>query len=146
MMDFISEADSKLALLYILGEFCEYIEATASILNHYTEALVENSENLVSVKNMLLTTCVKAFLKRPPEMQMILGRLFKHLLSNEFEDVDLKDRAAFYYRILQNNINDASLIVRKHSSIKDFLEDDEEIQVKQKLLLFWLIFYYKKIN
>ena len=39
-------------------------------------------------------------------MQEILGKLFYIIINNENEDVDLKDRAAFYYRALQNNPNE----------------------------------------
>lgn len=41
-------------------------------------------------------------------MQKALGNLFSYILSNENEDIDLKDRAAFYYRAMEVNINDVA--------------------------------------
>jgi AP-4 complex subunit beta-1 len=51
----------------------------------------------------MLITSIKLFFKRPPEMQRQLGRLFKYILENDKEDIDLKDRASFYYHSLQKN-------------------------------------------
>ena len=48
----------------------------------------------------LLTGSIKLFFKRPPEMQKILGKVFKSIIENEIEDIDLKDRAVFYYKSL----------------------------------------------
>ena len=39
-------------------------------------------------------------------MQQILGNLFRNILKNINEDLELKDRAAFYYRAMQNNIKE----------------------------------------
>lgn len=35
-----------------------------------------------------------------------LQTVFKNYLGNQDEDIDLRDRAAFYYRAMQNNINE----------------------------------------
>jgi AP-4 complex subunit beta-1 len=51
----------------------------------------------------MLITSIKLFFKRPPEMQRQLGRIFKLILENDKEDIDLKDRASFYYYSLQKN-------------------------------------------
>jgi len=84
----------------------------------------------------LLAASVKLFLKRPPEMQIILGSLFNLILSNEKEDIDLKDRAAFYYRIMQANIEDlAKALNEPKQEITMFLEDEENSKVIFCLLL-----------
>ena len=44
----------------------------------------------------MLTTCVKLFLKRPPEMYEILAKIMNLIINSEEEDLDLKDRAIFY--------------------------------------------------
>jgi len=44
-----------------------------------------------------MLSSLKLFFKRPPEMQKQLAKIFTLILENEREDVDLKDRAAFYY-------------------------------------------------
>lgn len=69
-------------------------------------------------------------MKRAPEMQLILGNLFSMILSNEKEDIDLKDRAAFYYRIMQANIEDLEKALSGNKQeIIMFLEDEENSKV-----------------
>ena len=83
---------------------------------------------------------MKLFLKRPPEMQTILGSLFNLILSNEKEDIDLKDRAAFYYRIMQANIEElAKSLNEPKQEITMFLEDEENSKVIFFCLLFKII-------
>lgn len=55
---------------------------------------------------MLLTCSVMLFVKRPPEMQKIMSTVFGYILNNEHTLLDLKDRAAFYYRALQSSAED----------------------------------------
>ncbi len=49
---------------------------------------------------------MQLFIKRPPEVYDMMKQLFSTILTNENEDYDLKDRAAFYCNVLKNNIND----------------------------------------
>ena len=80
------------------------MEDSPYILENYIKNLQANES--VMVKHTILTTCVKLFIKRPPELQKTLGLYFSLILSNESEDLDIKDRAAFYYRAMQANIQD----------------------------------------
>jgi len=65
-------------------------------------------------------------------MQLILGTLFNMILSNDKEDVDLKDRAAFYYRIMQANIDElAKVMSDSRQEILMFLEDEENSKVNE---------------
>jgi len=74
-MDFVSEAESKIALIWILGEFGEHIEDAPYILENFLDS-IEDSQESLEVKHTLLTASVKLFLRRPPEMQPILGKAF----------------------------------------------------------------------
>lgn len=79
---------------------------------------------------------MKLFVKRAPEMQPILGNLFVLILNNEKEDIDLKERAAFYYRLLQTNIDDLSKVLRDNKTeILSFLEDELNSKVKNSFIL-----------
>jgi AP-4 complex subunit beta-1 len=49
---------------------------------------------------------VKLFLKRPPEMKNILKEFFEHILNNQAEDLDLKDRAAYFFRAMSVNLEE----------------------------------------
>jgi hypothetical protein len=39
-------------------------------------------------------------------MQNVLSTIFKYIFNNEHTLLDLKDRASFYYRALQSNVED----------------------------------------
>jgi AP-4 complex subunit beta-1 len=45
---------------------------------------------------------VKLFFKRPPEMQKVLGKVFQLIIENDKEDLDLKERATYYYKALSS--------------------------------------------
>jgi len=63
-----------------LGEHGESYEDAPYILENY----ISSDENQGSsiVKQTLLTATMKLFLKRPGEMQKILGALFNNIFSN----------------------------------------------------------------
>jgi AP-4 complex subunit beta-1 len=87
------------ALIFILGEFGKEIPLAPYLLENFVATF--RSEAL-EVKHALLTASVKLFLKRAPEMQQMLGKVFALILEDaNVEDIDLKDRASFYYRALQ---------------------------------------------
>jgi len=48
---------------------------------------------------------MKLFFKKPGECQKVLGKLFVKAIDDS-NDVDVHDRALFYYRLLQNNIDE----------------------------------------
>lgn len=54
--------------------------------------------------------------------------MFKSILSNKDEDIDLKDRAAFFYRAMQNDIEGfKQTMLNKHwKCINKFSEEEEE--------------------
>ena len=71
----------------------------------------------------LLTASVKLFFKRPPEMQVMLGRLFKKCLA-EATSVSLHDRALLYYRILTKSPREAADVIGSKKGVSGtFLED-----------------------
>lgn len=83
----------------MLGEYGKQIPLAPYLIENYVTSVEEKQEAL-EVRHALLNAAVKLFLLRAPEMQLILGKLFSNLLSDPNEDIDLKDRAAFYYRSL----------------------------------------------
>lgn len=86
-------------------------------------------------------------MKRPPEMQNILGSLFNLYLSNENEDIDLKDRTAFYYRILQTNIDDLSKVLKDGKiDLSIFIEDELNSKVNFSKIFFIYLFFSKENN
>ena len=58
----------------------------------------------------LLTATLKVFFKRPPETQAMLGRLLQAALADA-SNVDVHDRALFYYRLLSTDVAKAEQVV-----------------------------------
>lgn len=52
-------------------------------------------------------------------MQDILGKLFA-FINNDFNDIDLKDRACYLYNLMKTNIEEAELIICGKSCIDQF--------------------------
>ena len=96
-LECITDPSSKAALIFILGEWGREIPLAPYLLENYVQSV--KSEAL-EVKHALLSASVKLFARRAPEMQGILAKLFTHILEDPTEDIDLKDRCAFYYRTL----------------------------------------------
>lgn len=89
---------AKEALLWIVGEFGEFISSSPYVVESFVDKVVQGAETSPSVKIQLLTAATKLFFKRPPEMQRILGRLLSELA--EAPQVALRDRACLIYRAL----------------------------------------------
>ncbi|CAD8088753.1 unnamed protein product [Paramecium sonneborni] len=141
--DSVTDQNSKITLIYILGQFGSQIPLAPYIL----QTFVGSAEESVELKHALLTSCIKVFFTRAPEMQEILGKLFYCIINNENEDIDLKDRAAFYYRALQNNPNELKKLWQYGIKIDKFLEEQN---INQEALLFEFnslsVIYEKNVN
>jgi AP-4 complex subunit beta-1 len=128
-LEVVSDEDGKSAIIWMLGEFGEQIDDAPYIL----EALVQSykEEQSVKVSHALLTACVKLFLKRAPEMQLVLANLFQSIFKDS-DNADLLDRAGFYYKLLQANADSAYSIINsdKHA-IATFVEDDKNQYIEQ---------------
>ena len=106
--DSISEIEAKAAYIWILGEFGTEIDMAPYIL----ERMIEIHKDLQSVEISveLLTSITKLFFSRAPEMKEMLGKVMKYAISDS-NDVDLRDRAMFYYKLLRSDLNVAKKIV-----------------------------------
>jgi len=98
-------AEAKVAVIWILGEFGERILAAPYLLEQMVMSYEE--ENSVAVKLQLLSSVMKLYFLRAPELQKTLGRLLKVTL-NDPSDQDVHDKALLYYRLLQANARDLS--------------------------------------
>ncbi|KAH9578133.1 Beta-adaptin appendage [Trypanosoma melophagium] len=119
-MNFTDE-ESKLALVWVMGELGEYIEDAPYILEGmcHKGILTETPE----FRLQFLTSAIMLFFKRPPEMQELLGKMFK-LLINDFSHADVHDQALLYHRLLRHNIAAASKVIcSPKMEIKEFVED-----------------------
>jgi AP-4 complex subunit beta-1 len=95
------------------------------------EKLIDSYDSIgdSAIKLALLSSTVKLFFMRPPEVQRMLGRL----LAKATEDVssqDLHDRALLYYRLLKSGADPATIkgVVKTHTLVASsavFSEDDD---------------------
>eukprot|EP01063_Lacrimia_lanifica_P035547 TRINITY_DN6803_c1_g1_i1.p1 TRINITY_DN6803_c1_g1~~TRINITY_DN6803_c1_g1_i1.p1 ORF type:complete len:763 (+),score=368.79 TRINITY_DN6803_c1_g1_i1:122-2410(+) len=125
----IDDPSSKVAFVWILGEFGEHIDDAPYILETYCENFKEEPHQ---VRLELLTACMKLFFKRPPELQVILGPLLNEAIS-DFSHADVHDRALLYYRLLLKNPSVAASVVCCRKEPVEHFETNERAEVKDKL-------------
>src|SRR3989338_5602400 len=71
----------------------------------------------------LLTSMMKLFFKRPPEVQPLLGQVFL-IAVNDFSHADVHDRALLYYRLLRDSPKVAAQVVcAPKDRVETFVED-----------------------
>jgi AP-4 complex subunit beta-1 len=61
-------------------------------------------------------------------MQLILSTIFKYIFNNEHTLIDLRDRAAFYYRALQASPDD---VKRGFAEIKQEMVEFKEEKIEE---------------
>lgn len=103
----IDEPESRAALVWILGEYIEDMENGAEILN--TFFLDNFREETPQVQLQLVTACVRLCLFDPDQGKDLLMKVFQML--EDMENIDIRDRGYFYWRLLSNNPDVAKEII-----------------------------------
>lgn len=118
------DPNGRAACLWLIGTFPNFCADAPYIV----EPLIDDIEQQtsVNVRLELLTTCVKLFFIRAPEMQAMMGRLFK-ALSEDNSSPDVSDRLHMYYRLLMNDIESAKRVIDSHEEAQEFVEMDEKL-------------------
>jgi hypothetical protein len=85
--------------------------------------------NSAEFSTILMMSTFKMFFKRAPETKHLLAYMFKEVMTNT-TDTDLKQKAVFMYRLLQNDINLAKKIADEtFNEFEDFFETkNDEVQ------------------
>ncbi|XP_048580175.1 AP-4 complex subunit beta-1-like isoform X2 [Nematostella vectensis] len=107
-MDLVQDPDGKAAIIWITGEYGQFVSESSYMLEAQVEHIEE--EQSAEIKLQLLTAAMKLFFKRPPECQDLLGRLLAHFIDKEV-NTDVHDRALLYYRLLEAGVEQAKRIV-----------------------------------
>ncbi|XP_010254119.1 PREDICTED: beta-adaptin-like protein A isoform X2 [Nelumbo nucifera] len=125
----VQEPKAKAALIWMLGEYSQDISDAPYIL----ESLVENweDEHSAEVRLHLLTAVLKCFLRRPPETQKALGAALAAGLADSHQDVH--DRALFYYRLLQYNVNVTERVVDPPKQAVSVFADTQSSEIKDRI-------------
>ncbi|CAA0821331.1 Beta-adaptin-like protein A [Striga hermonthica] len=126
----IQEPKAKAALIWMLGEYAQDMQDSPYIL----ESLIENWDEEHSaevVRLHLLTSVMKCFLRRPPETQKALGAALSAGLADFHQDV--RDRALFYYRLLQYDVSVAERIVNPPKQAVSVFADTQSSEIKDRI-------------
>ncbi|XP_028393363.1 AP-4 complex subunit beta-1-like [Dendronephthya gigantea] len=123
--------DGRASVFWMLGEFGESIPDAPYVI----EALIDDIEKEISpeVKLELLTATMKLFFKRPPECQAMLGHLLEHCIEQEY-NMDIRDRALLYYRLLEVDVNKAKDVICCPRSAQ-FIDNTNIVRIDSKELL-----------
>ena len=112
--------ESKIALAWVLGEFGEHIDDAPYILEGMCQSFKDEGAGM---RLELLSTMMKLFFKRPPEVQPLLGQVFA-IAVNDFSHADVHDRALLYYRLLKTSPKmAASVVCPPKDKVVAFIED-----------------------
>ncbi|XP_068029204.1 AP-4 complex subunit beta-1 [Anomalospiza imberbis] len=106
--DTIQDSEGKQALVWLLGTHGEKIPNAPYVLEDFVENV--KSESFPAVKMELLTALLRLFLARPAECQDTLGRLLYYCIEEE-QDMAVRDRGLFYYRLLQSGVEEAKRVL-----------------------------------
>ncbi|NXQ35010.1 AP4B1 protein, partial [Alaudala cheleensis] len=106
--DIIQDSEGKQALVWLLGTHGDRIPNAPYVLEDFVEGV--RTEAFPAVKMELLTALLRLFLARPAECQDTLGRLL-HFCIEEEQDMAVRDRALFYYRLLQAGLQELQRVL-----------------------------------
>ncbi|XP_053103446.1 AP-4 complex subunit beta-1 isoform X2 [Hemicordylus capensis] len=126
----IQDSEGKQALIWLLGVHGKRIPNAPYVLEDYVENVKSEAFSVVKVE--LLTALVRLFIARPAECQDILGRLLYYCIEEE-TDMTVRDRALFYYRLLQAGMEETKRVLCSPTSDHSLrlLEDQAEGSVNE---------------
>lgn len=130
-LKYIDEPSGKASIVFMLGECGDIVNEAPYAL----EKLIDSYDDIKdsTIKIALLSSTMKLFYQRAPEVQQMLGRLLAKA-TDDVSSQDLHDRALLYYRMLKsgadpnvvkNVINTNTVIV---DGVKFAEEDDFELR------------------
>jgi hypothetical protein len=129
----VQQPNAKTAIIWMIGEFGQDMRRAPYVLEKLIDEFSE--ETFAAVLLELLSASIKLFFKRPPEMQSMLGRLLQAAI-NECVHQDVRDRALFYYRLIQKQPTEqtASIVAQfKNEQPITVFAEMAESDLKEKL-------------
>lgn len=73
-----------------------------------------------------------------------MASYFSNIFSNPSEDIDLRDRAAFFYRSLEFNVDEMKKALLEKKDLEKFYQDDLASQEKNSFEFNTLSIIYQK--
>jgi AP-4 complex subunit beta-1 len=125
----VDDVEAKSAIIWMLGQYGEVIPDSPYLL----EALINNfADELPKVRLQLLTSTMILFFKRPPECLPIVGALLAKAVADS-SNVDVHDRALFYYRLLQTSVEAAEKVINPNKAPITGFPEEEALIYKDQL-------------
>lgn len=121
----LEDENGKSACIWLFGEYPKLAFEAPYII----EGIIDNYDLIKSItlKQELLTSTIKLFFERSPEVYKMLIRLFKSVFSDK-SDPNFHDRATVYYKLLEKDVENAKKIVFYDPNKKSFNERDTELE------------------
>ena len=133
ILNVLTDNEAKSSLIFLIGEYCNLIPES----NDYIAELIEsyNSNSTSSdIKLQILNTAVKNFINKPDEKNSEnIVKLCLKKGAEESENPDVRDRAYFFWRLLENepdlvkemfNAAKPNFTVKEETIIPDNIVDD----------------------
>lgn len=117
----ISEPEAKSAVLYILGEFCNYIKNSTELITPFIEGF--NEESSPAVRLQILNATIKNYVNKPNESEELV-KICLQKGAEESENPDVRDRAYIYWRLLENDPDLAKEMIAGQKIPFDFNEEE----------------------
>ena len=99
-LESLNEPEAKASMIWIIGEYCDYIDNAPELLEDNFIDTFEEEPALVQLQ--LLTAVVKLFLKRPDEAKDMVTQVLNMATDNS-DNPDLRDRGYVYWRLLSTD-------------------------------------------
>lgn len=96
--DLIEESDAKIAMVWIIGQYCSIIDNVEIVFNYYTKSFLEEP---VEVQQALVTAVVKYYLLLPSKGEKIMIQVLRWA-TEESGNPDLRERAFMYWRLVSS--------------------------------------------
>lgn len=94
----IDEQDAKTAFIWIVGQYCESIKESKTILEDFITSFKDDP---VEVQYATLTAVTKYYLKFPEQGESIVLKVLKWA-TEEVDNPDIRDRGFIYWRLLSS--------------------------------------------
>lgn len=130
-----SDETSLVSLINILAQIPSKIKSAPYIIESILDLAIEQRKPYTrDLMLNLLNSIIRLFVKRPGEVLPILSKFFQYLFESEnpySDDVDLIERAVFYYNLLKSDVNAlADLFDQKSNLAKEVDCDAEMLKVE----------------
>lgn len=128
-LKFVQEPSGKASIIFLLGECGDVVREAPYALEKLIDGYNDISDP--TIKIALLTSTMKLFFQRPPEVQKMLGRLLAKA-TDDVSSQDLHDRALLYYRLIQTDPKVVEAVLKTDTAIPSHVnfaeEEDDELR------------------